>query len=57
MRFASALCLLLAPLTIAISATALAAGAHAPFELHQRLQESARAHHPTVALTLDACGG
>src|SRR5256885_4473058 len=34
-----------------------AAGAPDAFELHQRLAQSAIAHAPTVALTLDACGG
>jgi peptidoglycan/xylan/chitin deacetylase (PgdA/CDA1 family) len=47
---------LAAPLAFA-SALAVAASAPPAFELHQRLVEPAGDHAPTVALTLDACGG
>jgi len=48
-------CALLAPLVPTMSSATVAS---APgFELHQRLPPSAIAHAPTVALTLDACGG
>jgi len=50
----SALCALLVP--DASSAAAISALPRA-IELHERLVESASAHAPTVALTLDACGG
>jgi len=50
----SALCALMVP----DASSAAAIGALPPaIELHERLVESASAHVPTVALTLDACGG
>ena len=52
-QFMALLCVLCAPLV----ANAAAASAPVAIELHQRLPLSAIAHAPTVALTLDACGG
>ena len=49
-------CALLAPLVFAASSAA-AVSAPAAFELHQRLPQVSGVHAPTVALTLDACGG
>jgi peptidoglycan/xylan/chitin deacetylase (PgdA/CDA1 family) len=48
-----ALCALCAPL----ASNAAAADAPVAIELHEHLPFSAIAHAPTVALTLDACGG
>jgi peptidoglycan/xylan/chitin deacetylase (PgdA/CDA1 family) len=55
--FSSALCALLAPLALAATGAAVAASTPQAIELHQRLELGAAAHAPTVALTLDACGG
>jgi peptidoglycan/xylan/chitin deacetylase (PgdA/CDA1 family) len=52
-QFILALCVLCAPLV----SNAVASSAPVAIELHERLPLSAIAHAPTVALTLDACGG
>ena len=57
MRFSSALCTLLAPLALVATSAAVAASAPPAIELHERLELGAAAHAPTIALTLDACGG
>ena len=57
MRVISSISALLAALLLATTGASSAATVHSAFELHQRLEEPALAHPPTVALTLDACGG